>query len=342
MTSKPVNFGIVSPARWGRLLLDAGAKLDNLNLRGVCSRSAGNAQEVAAAYGGQVYLTYNAMLEDPEIDAVLLPTPNFLHHSQAMAAFRTGKHVFVEKPIANTLDEAYEMQRTARERGLVLAVGMQGRRTGAARMVKQMLADRKLGRVGMAVAVHGAPLLNTRSEDSWYYSADKAPGGPLDQLGVHYFDLLRYFFGPVRRVTGAYTRRHAPYDVPDTASALLEMDDGTLAVYNTHQISAYVSNLTIYGTLGAVHFNRFGQELLWEDVIPPAAAKKDGPQIQTLEIQGPHPFTTALQEELAEFADCILTGETPSVGVREGIAALRVARAVMEAHDTGRAIVLDE
>lgn len=342
MPFKPVRFAIVSPSRWGRLLLDAAAESERLTFGGVTSRSAENAAEIVEKYGGAAFPSYDALLADPSVEAVLLPTPNFLHYEQTMAAFAAGKHVFVEKPMANSLDEAAAMKAESELRGLVLAVGMQGRRTGAARTVKRMMESGELGRTALAVATHGAPLLHNKPEGSWYLSREQSPGGPLDQLGVHYLDLLCYFFGPVRRVSGGYTRSHAPYDVPDAAVAVLEMADGTLAVYATQQVSAYVSNLTIFGTVGAVHFRRFGQELLWEDVIPPAAAKKDGPQIRPLEFSGPHPFTTALQEELEDFATCIREGGTPEVGAKEGLAALRVARAVMQAQDGGCSVVLEE
>ena len=176
---------------------------------------------------------------------------------------------------------------------------------------------------------------------SWYTDRETSPGGPLDQLGVHYFDLLRYFFGPVLSVTGRYVDQITSFDVLDAAAAVFEMADGTMVVYTTHQVSAYVSNLSIYGSLGAIHFRRFGQELLWEDVISSAASKKDGPKIRPLEFEGAHPFTTALQAELEDFAACIRGGASPEVGAVEGIAALRVARAVIEAHESGHTIRLD-
>lgn len=335
-----INFAIVSPSRWGRTLLTAAAASPLVNFAGVTSRDRNNAQSIVDQYGGRIYDTYEAVLDDSAVDAVLLPTPNFLHYDQTMAALRSGKHVLVEKPIANTVEQALEMQAEARTRGRVLAVGMQGRRTGAAQMVKRMIGDGQLGRVCMATAMHGAPLLNGRNADSWYMDAEKAPGGPLDQLAVHYFDLLAYFFGPVKRVTGAYTRRAVPATVPDAAAAILEMTDGTIVSYSTQQVSVYVSQLILFGTRGAVHFKRFGQELLWEDVVPPAQAKADGPTIQPLEVSGAHPFTTALTEELEDFARCILHGGTPLVGADEGIAALKVARAVIQAWDTGQVVEL--
>ena len=71
----PVVFGIVSPAHWGRKLLDAAGETSRLRFAGVFSRDAANAAEVVREYGGKPYESYQALLDDPTIEAVLLPTP---------------------------------------------------------------------------------------------------------------------------------------------------------------------------------------------------------------------------------------------------------------------------
>ncbi len=87
VNTPPVRFAIVSPARWGRLLLDAARASPALAFAGVWSRSGDNREAVAAGYGGVAYPTFDALLADPGVEAVVLPTPHFLHHPQAMAEF---------------------------------------------------------------------------------------------------------------------------------------------------------------------------------------------------------------------------------------------------------------
>jgi predicted dehydrogenase len=114
-----------------------------------------------------------------------------------------------------------------------------------------------------------------------------------------------------------------------------------LGVYTTQQVSAYSSRLSLYGTQGVLHINRFGQELHWQNIVDTHAAKAEGPTLTPIEFEGPHPFSTALQEELEDFADCIRNGGQPLVGADAGIDSLRIIRAIMESSDTGRAITLD-
>ena len=341
MTTTAVRFGIVSPARWGRLLLDAAQLSSKVVLGGVFSRRTENASEIADQYGGEIYSSYEALLAAPDIEAVVLPTPHFLHHHQTMTALRAGKHVFVEKPMANTLDECLEMKQLAGASGLVLAVGLQGRRTGGIRKAKAMIDGGKLGKVVMAVAIHGAPIALDYTSDDWETDQDKIPGGPLDNLGVHYADVMPFLLGKVRRVAGFYRSDITPFSVLDAATASFEFESGTLGVYTTQQVSAYSSRLSLFGTKGVLHINRFGQELQWQDIVDTQAAKAEGPTLKAVPFEGPHPFSTALQEELEDFADCIRHGGKPLVGADEGIASLRLIRAIMESNDSGRTIILD-
>ncbi len=340
MSIDPVRLGIASPGGWGIQLMNVAAASSKLSTVAVFSRSEEKRSSLSAEFECTGHESYEALLSDPRVEAVVLPTPNFLHHPQAMAAIESGKHVFVEKPMANTVEEAEEMYRASLQRNLVLGVGMQLRRTGAARMVKRILSDGELGTPAIVVATHGAPLLNALDRDDWYFTAEQSPGGPLDQLGVHYTDLLQYWFGPVANVSAVSSDQVTKHDVLDVAAVHLTFESGLLGAYVTHQVSAYVSNLTIYGTAAAVHFRRFGQELLWEDIVSSAQAKRDGSSTRPLEITGAHPFSTALQEELEDFANCIRFGGEPEVGGPEGISAIRVVRAALESSRIGSTVAL--
>lgn len=150
MTEKPLSFAIVSPARWGRLLLDAASKSPLLRLAGVWSRNEVNRSDIVATYGGRAYPSFDELLADADVEAVVLPTPHFLHHPQTMASFSSGKHVFVEKPIANSVAEAEEMQELALRNKLVLAVGLQHRWVGSARKVKALIENGDLGDIALA------------------------------------------------------------------------------------------------------------------------------------------------------------------------------------------------
>ena len=336
---QPVRFAIVSPARWGRLLLDAARASDRLELAGTCSRDSANVADTVANYGGRAFGSLDEVCADADVEAVLLPTPHHLHFSQALAVLRAGKHVFIEKPIANSVAEAEELAAEAERRGLVIGVGMQGRRTGAVRRAKRMLETGALGKPALVAALHGAPIPVAPQED-WKHSAEAVPGGPLDQLGVHYADILCYLFGPIEQVTGFVTRTVTERSSPDAACVSFLLPGGIPGSYVTQQVSSYVSDLSIYATGGALHVRRMGQELVWQPLVDPATAKNAGPVYEAVPFDGPHPFTGALQEELEDLARCIRHGGQPEVGAAEGIAALRFVRAALDSHATGRTVRL--
>jgi predicted dehydrogenase len=334
----PVVFGTVSPGRWGRKLLDAAKDSPRLRFAGVASRDSAKAAEIAAAYGGRPYPTYEALLADPQIEAVLVATPHFLHHPQTVAALRAGKHVFVEKPISTTLSEAEEMLRVSRETGRVLAVGHQGRHTGGIRKVKAMLADGDLGEVAAVVVIHGYPHALSRTGDDWRKGATAVPGGQLDELGVHYFEVLQFLFGPVRRVTG-FIQRRAPDAPPDTATASLHFDGGLVASYTTYATSVGMSRMIILGSKGALELNRMGQDACsWQPVSDMATARLGGHPAQPIKFDGPYLVSTALTAELEDFAGAIRENRAPQVGAAESLSTLRISRAVMEASATGRTV----
>ncbi|MBL9202277.1 MAG: Gfo/Idh/MocA family oxidoreductase [Opitutaceae bacterium] len=339
--SAPVAFGIVSPGRWGKILLDAAKDVPGLRLAGVCGRDAANAAAVAEKFGGRVLPSYDDLLADPAIEAVVVPTPHFLHHAQTLAALRAGKHVFVEKPIAPTLAEGEGMAREAAARGRVLAVGHQMRFMGFARRLRAMLDAGELGTLAHIAIVHGYPLMLEAKAGDWRTAPEHVPGGPLDEFGVHYFDLLAFLCGPARRVTGSVNRHVTPGTVPDAAVAVIEFANGVIATYASHFVSTGINRLQLFGTRGMLEVNRLGQApSWWQPTGDMAAARTGGPPPQPITFPEPAAMGGALRAELADFAAAIREGRPPEVGARESLAALRIARAVVEAHETGRSVFL--
>jgi predicted dehydrogenase len=337
----PVRVAVMSPGGWGRRYLEAVRGSPRLKLEGVCSRQAETAAAAGAEFGGRAFRRYDELVRDPAVEAVLLPTPHFLHYAQAKAALLAGKHVFVEKPLANTIAEAEELAALSQARGLILAVGLQGRRTAGIRRARAMLDSGELGRVGLVTVTHGSPQVhqNYRSGD-WETSDATMPGGILDQLGVHYADVLQYLLGPVVRVAGFVNRHVSAFPTIDCGAATYEFASGVVALHATHQVSAYISEVRLFTDRGLLQISRMGRELTWEPIAELAAAKAGATTRHTLPLSGAEMNTTAIAEELDEFAGCIRTGARPEVGAAEGLRALRLMRAVMEAHATGRAVSL--
>lgn len=337
--ARPLCIGIISPGRWGKKLLDAVAASKRLSFGGIFSRDPANRAQVTAVYGGKNYTSYSDLLSDPQINAVIIPTPHFLHHDQGIAAMSAGKHVFIEKPIATTLADAEALAAASRQYDRVLAVGHQARHTPAAKQVRNMLSNGKFGSLVSVVVVQGFPLLLNTSDDNWRTVEANLPGGPLDEFGVHYFDVLQFWCGPVRRVNGFINRRLTSGSVPDCVTASLEFANGVIASYTAHFVSVGLSRVTFYGTRGALELNRLGDlPSTWQTVTDMKAARDGGSEPQLVDFGPPALATTALQVELEDFADSIRQGRNPAVGAPEALSALRISRAIIESATTGESV----
>jgi predicted dehydrogenase len=339
----PLCVGIISPGRWGKKLLDAVVDSEALAFGGIFSRDSSNSAQVTASHGGRTYSSYDKLLEDPQIEAVIIPTPHFLHHDQGIAALAAGKHIFVEKPLATTVEDAEALAAASRRYDRVLAVGHQARHTTAAQRVRAMLQADDFGPLASLVVVQGFPLLLNTSPDNWRTREENLPGGPLDEFGVHYFDVLQFWCGPVRRVSGFINRQLTPGNVPDSVTACLEFMSGVIASYTAHFVSVGLSRVTIYGSKGALELNRFGDlPSWWQPVTDMTTARDGGGAPEPVDFGPPSLVTTALRAELEDFANAIRHGRTPAVGAPEALSALRISRAILESSSTGRTVTLPD
>ncbi len=154
-----------------------------------------------AEYGGEGMTDLDAMLRRPDIDAVCVCSPTFLHAQHAIAAMNAGKHVIVEKSMAINLKDATKMITTAREKNVKLAVIFQKRTEEAPQRIKKAIADGVFGKM-----VFGDASIKYWRNQAYYDSADwrgtwaKEGGGASMTQGTHGIDLLLYMMGDVEKI----------------------------------------------------------------------------------------------------------------------------------------------
>jgi predicted dehydrogenase len=169
-------------ARWAHL--PSLKKVAGVKLRAVYSTNGARAKSYALRFGADYCCSdYEEILRDPEIDVVVITSRNQYHYSQALAALRAGKHVFVEKPMALTEEECRELYRTVTEAGLHLAVGFNRRFAPLYRELKRQLQSRS----GPAV-VHCR--MNSPGISGSYWMADPSIGGAILGEACHFVDLM--------------------------------------------------------------------------------------------------------------------------------------------------------
>ena len=319
-----LRWGVLSTARIGRTKVIPGiAAAPNCEVTAIASRDPAVARATAEALGiPRAHGSYEALLADPEVDAVYIPLPNHLHAEWTIAAARAGKHVLCEKPLATSVADAVRMIAACEEAGVVLMEAFMYRHHPSWVAVRELIAA---GRIGRLVAVQ-----------SWFSFFNDDPanirnilaagGGALYDIGCYCVNLSRMLFvGEPTRVLGSVTRD--PVGGTDTVvSAILEFGDG-VATFTASTRAEDDQRVHVHGTEGRISlgipFN-----------IPPhlpthvhVAAGGDppvAPQIETLTFEPADPYTV----EAEAFADAVLAGRPAPVPPSDAIANLRVIEAI--------------
>ena len=223
---------------WSDVLADAIKRSGKLEIVSCFSRSQEKKEKFAKKYACKAAPSYEAILEDRNVQAVINTTPNSVHLETTLAAAAARKHVFLDKPIANTISDARYLTEACRQAKVVLALGYQRRRESHFRFVKNKIVNGEFGRLVNAEANISRDRLGRIDLGSWRYTAEGMPGGVMLQIGIHYTDVLEYLLGPVAAVSGRFVRLVLPGDNPDVASLILEHENGAQSTLNASYASA--------------------------------------------------------------------------------------------------------
>jgi UDP-N-acetyl-2-amino-2-deoxyglucuronate dehydrogenase len=317
------GIAIVGTGMWAPRLA-AAAERAGLELVTCFSRNEAKRSEFAGRFGCEPAASLEEAIGHPGVEGVLLATPNDVHEEQALACAERGRHVFVEKPIADSTSAGERMRSTCAEAGVTLMVGHAFRRLGAARRAKELLDDGALGRVALAEANMSLP--GSFRPEAWRAHRERNPGGPIMQLGIHHLDTLAYWLGPVQRASGRFARVHTQADIDDVGVLMLEFESGALGSLTGSYVSPKTLSLRLLGTDAVLDYRT--DFSVWPD-----AQALDS--VTTLTLAGePVDFEERdmLAEELAEFGRCIRGEAEPETGADEGIAALAAVLQALESH----------
>jgi predicted dehydrogenase len=315
---------------WSDVLADAIKRSGKLSIAGCYSRSQDKREKFAAKYGCRAFPSYEALLADRSIEAIVNTTPNAAHLETTRAAAEAGKHVFLDKPIANTIADARAITQVCRKAKVVLALGYQRRRESHFRWVKRQIAEGAFGKLVNAEANISRDRLGQIDLTSWRYSAAGMPGGVMLQIGIHYTDVLEYLLGPVRAASGQLARLVLPGDNPDVASLVLEHENGALSTLNASYASAseyYLMN--IYGKEASAYY----------DLHQGLRVLKRGGKTST---PVPAEKNDTLVEELEEFMRAVRGDGEPEMGGERATGSLAVILAGIRSAREGRRVEMKE
>ena len=323
-----MNVACLGMGWWSDVLADAIKRSGKLNIVWCYSRSQDKREAFAKKYGCRAARSYEEILEDRKVEAIINTTPNSVHRETTVAAAKAGKHTFLDKPIANTIDDARALTEACRKAKVVLALGYQRRRETQFRWIKQNLGQ--FGKLVNAEANISRDRLGKIDLSSWRYSAEGMPGGVMLQIGIHYTDVLEYLMGPIKAVSGRFVRLVLPGDNPDVASLVLEHENGALSTLNASYASAseyYLMN--IYGKEATAYYD-LHTGLRW--------LKRGSTRAEPVSVKKNDPIV----EELEEFAAAVRGDGHPEMDGEKGTASLAVLLAGIKSAREGRRVEIRE
>jgi predicted dehydrogenase len=356
------------------------ADLD-VELRTIVDPNLALAQTVADRYGiGSVTGDIDELLQDEDIDVVSVALPNFLHLAVLTQVLASGKHVFAEKPIGRTVEEAADLARKAHRSTAVTGVGFSFRRLPPLAAVAEAIAA---GEVGQPHTVRGWYCADYAADPggalSWRYSQEQSGGGALLDIGSHAIDAVQYVAGPITRVLSADLRtvitsrplpaegaighdgststETGPVTNDDIALLTVEFGNGAIGQITLSRIARGIPNslgVEVFGTGGHARFDsiRAGEfQLFNEDTTTPV---HNGPRTV---FTGPdHPYFTdvaampgggvgtgygeAFVAEIQQFLRCVRDGRRMDTNFDTALSMMNVIGAALQAAESGEAVTV--
>lgn len=338
----PVQLGIVGLGRWAKVLSRAAQKSAKLKIVAGYSRSAETRAQFSAEFGVPGVQDLPAMLADPRIHGVILTVPNEQHLPIAEQAARAGKHVYTEKPIADTLVDGIKLAALGKQHGIQIVVGHSARLLAGTRMMKKAIDAGELGRVVFMEGNFSNERALELTPQTWRWYKAKAPGGPLSQLAVHIFDSLHCLGGAIDSVS-SHASKLSPVgaEVDDQSMTVLKFADGKLGYVGTSWTAPGVYSIRVFGQKGLMHYEvDFGKwdtpDRLHETSTLYIQRGKDGyGKREVLAL----PQTDMFVGELESFADAIATGVPSELSGHNGVVAVAIVNAALRSIDAGGQLV---
>jgi predicted dehydrogenase len=333
-----IRAAIVGLGRWGRALVTAAGHSGNPDLQPALhfvlgtTRTRASAEEFCRGKHITLVDSYDDILRDPDIDAVVLATPHSQHQAQALAAIAAKKHVFVEKPLTLDLASARAVADAAHKSGLILAVGFTRRFHPSIGALRARFADGRLGDVVSLVAQHTTSTAQFITPDNWRASPEEAPGGAFTAVGVHALDHMIEFAGRVRDVR-CITARNYPGPSDDTTTVMLRFVSGASGLIFCSVATATNFAFTAYGTKGLAEITR--ADLSHFRFTPASTAAPTGvvaaPPDEIQEFTG----FDMLHAQMTAFARTIRDGNSYPVPIADVLHGMAVFDAIVESAKRG-------
>jgi predicted dehydrogenase len=326
VSDRVLRWGLMGTARINRMVIPPLRSSAGNRLLAVASREPAKSAAYAKEWGVErAHGSYEALLADPEIDAVYIPLPNHLHAEWTIRSARAGKHVLCEKPLALSVAEVDTMGAAAREKGVVLAEAFMYRHHPQTLKVKALVDGGAIGPVRFVRGTFSFPL--TRPDD--VRLRPEWGGGCLWDVGCYPLSFTRYLLGaePVE-VTGAQVL--GPTGIDETFAGQLAFPGGVLAQIDAGFRSPLRTGIEVAGTEGTILVRQ-----PWRPEGLPILLTR-GSDTEEIVVGGEDRYLL----EIEDLAECVRTGREPRVALAESRGNVATIAALLESARSGRPVRL--
>jgi predicted dehydrogenase len=321
-----LKIGVVGAGHLGKIHLKLIKEITAYELCGFFDVDAESANRVAQELEIYAYPSFEEMLL--EVDVVDVVTPTLFHHLYASKALRASKHVFIEKPIATSIEEARDLEQLSVEAGKKVQIGHVERFNPAYIAASPFFSN------PMFVETHRLAQFNTRGTDV----------SVVLDLMIHDIDIVLHSVkSSVKKISASGVS--VVSETPDIANARIEFDNGCVANLTASRLSmknmrktrffqrdAYISVDFLEKEVEVIRMNTIEGE---PDPLAVTIEMAEGKGLKQIHFERPEILpTNAIKSELESFADAILNNKTPIVNVSHGLQALEVANRIIEKMNT--------
>ena len=271
--------------------------------------------------------SYTAIINDPNIDAVILTTPHSLHSKHAIQAMKNGKHVFVEKPMATKYQDAKKMFKAAKKYKKILSVGHNRRYSSVSDFIYNLNRQKKIGKILHIEANYSAPGALKYKKKYWRASRKESPGGAVSALGIHMIDLMCYFGGTVKSVQSLVKKFAVKVNMDDTTSAIFEFSKNCTGNLTTIFACPYTTTFNVFGT----NMNIFSDVDNNKIKIFHKNGRIENPKLKNKDT---------LLLELQEFADCCKKKKKYRIKNIEAAHNVKIMEAIVESSKKNKKLFL--
>jgi UDP-N-acetylglucosamine 3-dehydrogenase len=321
----PVNVAVLGAGSIAKSFMEAAPHVPDMVVGAICDVNAEVARAMAEPRKIEWVTDYRQVLADDKIQAVYIALPHYLHAEVAVAAAEAGKHILLEKPMANSLEEADRILAAQQKAGVKLMIGFTHRFHSELETARRLIDAGELGQITLAVDImsFGGVI------PAWIWQREQAGGGVLHVNGSHSFDRLRWLVGSevaeVFAYTGTYDRRKT---VEDSVVVGIRFQNGTMGttVHNwVVDFSIPVKcDLDLYGTHGVLRIKT------WNSI---EFSNANHTWVQKRERDD------MFKKEVSEFIASIVEDRQPLVTGQDGRRSLACVLACYESARTGKPVV---